>query len=366
MAQFANFNQSFGGGVQNGARLADLFGQGQRKSRLADLAQSIRDGDYQNAGATAAELGQVGAGVGLMNIPYNREQQALQRDFQNQTLMARMANQDRAFGFQQEKFQADQAHRSAMLELQRQQMEARANSPSSFTTPQQGVAADGKPIYFQTNDRGETRVVEGITPNNPIKTIDNGTEVLTIDSRTGGLISRTPKQNYQKAFETSQGAADGKSKSESSSKLSSIKSKMPGLRAVVDQLKSLSKQATYTYFDQMSDAAARQVGITTEGALARTQYQAIVDNQILPLLRDTFGAAFTVKEGESLRATLGAPDKSPTEKIAVLEAFISQKERDLAALERKQQDRLVPTSNGVPRKQTNEPTIDDLVKQYGG
>ena len=63
------------------------------------------------------------------------------------------------------------------------------------------------------------------------------------------------------------------------------------------------------------------------------EYVAKVDNQVLPLLRDTFGAAFTVKEGETLRATLGDPNKSPAEKKAVLRAFIEQKKRDVAALE---------------------------------
>jgi hypothetical protein len=53
---------------------------------------------------------------------------------------------------------------------------------------------------------------------------------------------------------------------------------------------------------------------------------------VLPMLRDTFGAAFTVKEGETLRATLGGDDKSPAEKQAILKAFIAQKKRDLDAL----------------------------------
>jgi hypothetical protein len=58
---------------------------------------------------------------------------------------------------------------------------------------------------------------------------------------------------------------------------------------------------------------------------------AMVDNQVLPMLRDTFGAQFTVKEGETLRATLGDPDKTPAEKKAVLEAFIEQKIRNIEA-----------------------------------
>jgi hypothetical protein len=59
----------------------------------------------------------------------------------------------------------------------------------------------------------------------------------------------------------------------------------------------------------------------------------MVDNQILPLLRETFGAQFTLQEGQSLKTTLGDPEKSPQEKRAVLEAFIEQKVRNIEALE---------------------------------
>ena len=62
-----------------------------------------------------------------------------------------------------------------------------------------------------------------------------------------------------------------------------------------------------------------------EGARARADYEATIANNILPLLRQTFGAQFTEKEGESLKTTLGDPNKSPSEKNAVLDAFIESK-----------------------------------------
>ena len=104
------------------------------------------------------------------------------------------------------------------------------------------------------------------------------------------------------------------------------------LRVVVDQLNALSDTATYTLLGQASNEIKKQLGLpASEGAIARSEYIAVVDNQILPLLRETFGAAFTVKEGETLRATLGDPNKTPAEKKVVLDAFIAQKERDLQA-----------------------------------
>ena len=50
---------------------------------------------------------------------------------------------------------------------------------------------------------------------------------------------------------------------------------------------------------------------------------------MLPLLKPTFGAAFTVQEGESLRATLGDVNASPDQKLATLNAFMAQKEQDI-------------------------------------
>ena len=48
-------------------------------------------------------------------------------------------------------------------------------------------------------------------------------------------------------------------------------------------------------------------------------------------MRQTFGAAFTAKEGDSLKETLGNPNLSPPEKDAALQAFIEQKVASIKA-----------------------------------
>ena len=72
-----------------------------------------------------------------------------------------------------------------------------------------------------------------------------------------------------------------------------------------------------------------------EGAVARKEYITRVDNEVLPLLRQIFGAQFTQKEGESLKATLGDPDASPEEKDAVLKSFIETKIAQARTLKRR-------------------------------
>lgn len=137
-----------------------------------------------------------------------------------------------------------------------------------------------------------------------------------------------PINNAQSAADTKAGAAIGDARAD----YASMSSKMPGLENVVKQLDGLSDKATYTFAGQAYNALRTQAGMEpAEGQVARTQYQSIVANQILPLLRDTFGAQFTAREGDTLMATLGDPDKTPKEKQAVLKSFIEQKRRDVEA-----------------------------------
>lgn len=204
----------------------------------------------------------------------------------------------------------------------------------SYTSPFQGIGPDGKAIWVQADSNGNVKTIDGIAPNNPIKVVNTKTEQIFYDSRTGSEIGRTPIENQDAAYDTAYGAGLGKDQAEVTNSADSLESKMVGLRGVVDELRDLSETATYTMGGRLLDEGRKQLGMgISEAGVDRAKYIAIVDNQVLPLLKDTFGAAFTVQEGESLRATLGDPDKSPQEKQAVLEAFIAQKERDLAALQ---------------------------------
>ena len=163
---------------------------------------------------------------------------------------------------------------------------------------------------------------------------------LDLQARAAGYEPGTPE--YQRfmasrgAYERSSDAAIGKAQGEDAALYESMTSKMPGLESVVDKLSAIADEATYTSTGQAANWIGKQLGFEpSEAAVARTKYIAMVDNQVLPMLRDTFGAAFTVAEGESLRATLGDPNKTPEEKKVVLEAFIEQKKRDVEALGRR-------------------------------
>lgn len=110
---------------------------------------------------------------------------------------------------------------------------------------------------------------------------------------------------------------------------------MPQLEDTVAKLSDLGKKATYTLAGQGRDIAVRQAGMgATDGAVAREAYSNTVRNQILPLLRQTFGAQFTKAEGDKLEETLGDINKSSPEKDAALQAFIEQKKANIATSRR--------------------------------
>lgn len=158
----------------------------------------------------------------------------------------------------------------------------------------------------------------------------------------------------------------GKETGEAAALHSSLTSKLPGLMQTVEKLNSLADEATYTTTGQMYNLARKELGAEpTRGAVARAEYVAKVDNQVLPMLRDTFGAQFTVVEGETLRKTLGDPDKAPAEKKAVLNAFIEQKIRDIEAAA-KQGGITTETSPTIPNQGGDEYKEGDVVQNSTG
>lgn len=169
----------------------------------------------------------------------------------------------------------------------------------------------------------------------------------------------TPAVRGAQAQATKAGTAAG----EQEASLVEMQANLPRLEVVVGQLAKLGKTATYTKAGQALDASRRELGLDSrKEAIARKEYISKVDNEVLPLLRETFGAAFTQKEGESLKATLGDPDSSPAEKDAVLRSFIDSKRAQVETQRRKVQASGTPTGNNQPAQ--TSPNIDELLKKY--
>lgn len=203
-------------------------------------------------------------------------------------------------------------------------------------TPQYGTDAQGNLVAIQFAKDGtsiQTPMPEGVALSRGIDKLDLGDSFQFVNTMTGATIGDPiPKNLETAAAATARGGVIGKGQGDAEEVYTSLASKMPGLETVVSELRTIGDNATYTTAGQLRDTIRREAGAPVgDAALARTQYIAMVDNQVLPMLKDTFGAAFTVAEGDSLRATLGDPNKSPEEKDLILTAFIEQKRRDIEA-----------------------------------
>jgi hypothetical protein len=147
--------------------------------------------------------------------------------------------------------------------------------------------------------------------------------------------AQEPAYKHAAAAAAAAGTAEGKEHGEAAAKLSAMEAAMPRLDAAVVKLSEIGKTATYTKAGQGVNLLKRETGQDVgPGAVARASYIAHVNANILPLLKSTFGAQFTVAEGESLKATLGDPNMHPSEKDAVLAAFIENKKAEVLSLRR--------------------------------
>ncbi len=101
---------------------------------------------------------------------------------------------------------------------------------------------------------------------------------------------------------------------------------MPALKRVVNDLGTLAELATYTEGGKLYNTALRQLGQPmTEGGNARAEYDARINNVLLPTLRSMFGARVTNFDVTTAKSILGDPNLAPSEKKRQLNAFIDQK-----------------------------------------
>ena len=167
------------------------------------------------------------------------------------------------------------------------------------------------------------------------------------------------KKGGEKASE-----ALGKNYAADMEEYNNMMSKLPELEETVKKLNDLGKTATYTTAGKLIDAFRKETGMPArQSAQDRAAYVAMIDNQILPLLRDTFGAQFTEREGNTLRKTLGDANATPEEKKAQLDAFIRQKRKSIESKQRKIQSYTQPS---LAQFQTPvEQTPVDYKSKYG-
>lgn len=256
-------------------------------------------------------------------LKYKKEKEDQKQNRQNQLLDSM-------------KLESDLKFRREQLDIQREENQIRReallrgdSTPASIkqTDWYLNASEDERNIFDRVNKVG-------------VEKVDIGSEIVLIDKSTGARVGSIPKELApQDRPETkaaqARASAEGTYIGEASGKLGALEASMGGLYEVTNKLSKLGQIATYTDAGQIKDASLRQLGFEVpDSAAARTEYISTVDNEVLPLLRDTFGAAFTVVEGDRLRATLGNENLSPKEKDAALKSFITAKEREIVKLQK--------------------------------
>ena len=117
-------------------------------------------------------------------------------------------------------------------------------------------------------------------------------------------------------------------KGEALTELDRMNAALPELRASVEQLKNLAPLATHTLVGKGFNALVQELGFgATTGKTARDRFISIMRNQILPMLKPTFGGIVSDSERKALMETMADPDSPPETKIATLNDFLNRKEQ---------------------------------------
>ena len=198
---------------------------------------------------------------------------------------------------------------------------------NTLNKPEQDIFAEISSKFVQLKeDVKQQGKIDFLTIENEIENANIPVEAKLKLQATLKEIKATTQPESDKQQQIEESKLIGKNIATVRNDLAEFEANLPRLQEVVEELGALADIATYTEVGLGVDALKRQAGMDVgKGAIARKEYISKVDNEILPLLRQTFGAQFTVQEGETLKRTLGDPNASPEEKKAVLKSFIENK-----------------------------------------
>lgn len=328
----------------------------QRQNALSDLAIEQRKQTIATTEQTQGVSGELGklkfmnnAAKSLIRLPAEQRAAAFQR---LEPLAERV-------GIQPGSFTADQLTDENLTQLINSTAQFLQN-PQALTAKLQEQESDFKILEGAVDEKGQLKPTEQLTSEQlaiarklNLLARPVGSGAITIATTPGltqdvagsrGVIKGAEeeaklgaqlelKPQIQEAVKLAE--AKAKERGETITDLERMQAAKPGLDEAVSNLKELASIATSTLGGRAFNAVVRELGFgATEGSTARAKFISIINNQVLPLLKPTFGAAFTVQEGESLKATMGDVNAPPEEKIAVLESFIEQKVRDIETKQR--------------------------------
>lgn len=142
---------------------------------------------------------------------------------------------------------------------------------------------------------------------------------LAADNAAADALEKYAAEQAQKAQEEQKNQED----------LDAAKIRYQNAQELVRQLNGLVDEATHTPVGRKLDSMANFFGFTTDGAEAEERYRQIVNNEMIPRIREYMGAAVTAEEVQRVIGLLGDPTAAPEKKRAALNSFLEAAERNL-------------------------------------
>jgi len=281
------------------SRGRDLLNQGRDASQTFEALQMIQQGDTQGAVSSLKNAEVLAQNVGLLG---------------------------------QSQLTAGQRDRSALVkELEGATTESGMLKPIEQLTAKQKLAAVEGGLIPRAAISAQERIASTPELTTAVAEsqaqITGATEGSKLDVKARKLPSIESAVQKAKAMAKEQGLAF--------TDLNRSKAALPSLTKTIDELKMLAPIATSTLAGRGFDALSKELGFgATKGSTARTKFTALIQNQILPLLKPTFGGNTSDNELNQLKLTLADPNDAPENKIAALDAFLDQQKLKIESQER--------------------------------
>lgn len=121
----------------------------------------------------------------------------------------------------QQQLQAQDPYRQAQIaqlqaQTERLQRQAQGGDTRFGLNPIYGQDAEGNTVLGVLGDDGSFKPVDtgGVNISTGVDRVDLGTHYGLLDKRSGQMVGTLPKENYQEAFDTARGGAEGKAQGE--------------------------------------------------------------------------------------------------------------------------------------------------------
>jgi len=260
------------------------------------------------------------------------------------------------------------------LQLEKAQLEVEnlrnpQTGPSDLgLNPQFGVDAQGNPVLLQLGKDGnvvQSQMPEGVSLSKEPIRLDAGTHFVLLDPITRQPVGQIPKENQQEAADKARGGELGKQQGEAIAGLPAAIKNAEYATSVIDQAINHPGREIFTGASSTWDPRNYLRG--TDAADYEALHKQIEGQTFLEAFESLKGAGqITEVEGQKATQAKARLDRAQSDE-AYLAALKELKEVINIGLERARAKAGQPaTTTAPPPATTGAPSVDDLLRKYGG